>query len=416
MSAIEITKDVATKIYAGKTKLQKLTLTAITPYLNISDTYSSMEEFLVRSHSNDETTGMVIDYSGGETRFHLLTESGNTSSMRSEFQTQHSNYAEFDDEYTVENHQFELGEYMSTAEFYLSEDYWYPLIDHNNATGNAAVSDDVLASIIHEISKNRRSDENVRLQIICEPVDDTSWKVRRPIQNYLLAALRPFKAVKNASYYAYEFGKSIADGRSNKMKEAFSNCILEIKDGISDTIDYLQGYTYMDKQDDIDDKIRNLEYQKNNSDSWGASNEKYLQNLKESSSRMESKASREGFIVEMRLMVTGEDKEGVNNKMDRITREIERKLSVKGGVEALNQSIDSEVGSSYTDIVNIGLDLFYRNRGVDFHRRIEDSERFPWLKRSRSKPTILTPPEIATFMHVPDSTVEDRSIDRKEQE
>lgn len=460
---LQITKDVAQKVKVSDITSSDLNATAIIPYRKATNTYQNMLYYLRESFMNGEKTGFEITYNGGQTIFQLLTEnrpeSASDENMRENFSEEHTEVAEVDDVETRPKHNFEIGDYVSTAEFSVTKDMWHPIEFYDSYTSEKSQSNDALTSIIKSISRNQRTDENITLQLIADPVNQSKYNTRRPITHLFeffkhllivgvvwfgvisMVTLTSAHFVLDGSYIGYVlalmilyilviviFGftgnplaKSILEltnfrSRQFNLEQTINNIQREYNNSKYLLKSYYKGYEVSDYLDELSGSVDALS--QNPDDSKSGAKKSMLQ---ESINRVKrkfyinSEQRPAQYAVTIRLLVTGKNKESVEIKTEEICESVATELSASDGV---GQELTYTINSNYTNTINTFKDIYSRNDVVDYHNRLENnhSKVYRLLNKERNKPLVLSVDEIATFMHMPSKDVTDNSVKRRDNE
>lgn len=444
---IESDKDlIASAALPKRTEIGLDTAREIKPYDDISyaETYESMSRFFENEWKSSEQSGFEIIYDGerGRTGMNILidTESDNSG--------QTLNHFDDIEQANVENEEFELFQNLDTDSYvtggrvYFEKDYWNPILDNPSD-----MDGDPLQPLISQISQNGRNDITTVVQVTSSPIDDKDWRKRYPLFHMLYRAIVGLLSVSYSVVaitvvpliiYGINAIRDIANifpfvnmrKKNVEMERRTTQRLREVFEEVQSTFEYLVGYTREQYEKEFESKIedetksmRDKINERNALEkllmrpvmpkfkSFGATTSENLQNqLSEALGRVDEKGKRHGSVVEMRVLAFGGDEEELEIHMDRLEDEIETLYTTSDDDASVQQSLEVNRVQRRNDMKQLLMDIGQRKTGVDYYGRVRNHYKVKNLHKNRTRPMVMTPPEMANIIHIPSTDVSDRSV------
>lgn len=115
-----------------------------------------------------------------------------------------------------------------------------------------------------------------------------------------------------------------------------------------------------------------------------------------------------GYATTFRFVAIGENEDEVANKIDDIKNDIEETFNPSS--DKNQNGLKSNIDKTKNDIKNTIIDISERKTSKDSNNNIINNYKIRSLHVKRNKPTILTPREIVSFMHMPSDIMDDKTI------
>lgn len=159
-------------------------------------------------------------------------------------------------------------------------------------------------------------------------------------------------------------------------------------------------FGYSDPKDDITSK------------KYG--NDEYIESLNNIISEIKRKTGikddedNTGYATTFRFVVYGENQSEVNNKIDDIKNDIESTFNPSS--DKNQNGLKVNIDNNKIDIKNTIINISEKKTAKDSNNNIINNYMVKSLHIRRNKPTILTPKEIVSFMHMPSDMMDDKTM------
>jgi hypothetical protein len=366
-------KDVA-KLLLPLQHIEKRDIISLKPSRDAENTKEEMKTFLQRHHGSGRVIGFEMNYEGDSTTFNLVTEKYKHKQTEQRFNAFHDE----DGEMTIANSKFIDGvadnKYMTFYDFKLREDYWHPITRYTELQER-----DPLDEILTEMA-GRDHNIEFKYQIIAQPIEKNRWNNRFPIP-WLVSGL--LGDVTSSIYYLFASVLSMFELLDSDNKSG-------AKDSGEDFIDYFNKAFF---------GLLKSPFQWLN----GLSDSEYKNKLisdEQMKDDIQSKNNEQGYVCNIRLIAIGDDKEEVSEYTGEVVDRIEKLYTRTDSTIPSNQGLKAVQKNNSQWMLTEAARMVNRDTDLDFNRRLLNKEWLYYLRRSRTKPTILTPSEMASLMHV----------------
>lgn len=408
----------------------------------------------------------VYDHINETTRINFMTEEDNSTVYEDLADNNPINYAGSVD--PLINVREDYGDdedvYVGASEVVLDNDYWHEIKLYNE------YNNEQLRRLMKDITENGRSDVSVSLQYTVEPLERGEWNKRYPLI-YILSkllfvtplmtilygvfltmslTLLLFSLLLRLSLMIIRGASDTMGGYYSKIFEAFFKAtgwggflnpvtlMVELVLQYTEAIMVATGYHRSDFINEYEDEIDRLNgdapertmiynFGKSIEQSFmGYSDptdtiisgnygeEEYESAINEIIDEIKRKGGikenvdNQGYATTFRFVAVGDDKEKVDEKLEKIKKDIE---STYNPTSDKNQAgLVVEIADSKEKLKDIIIDMGERSTAKDENNNIVNNYSLKTSHVNREEPMILTAKEIVSFMHLPSDIMSDETL------
>lgn len=437
-NTMEISEDFIASAYVSDRYYKKLDQhISMEPYgeSSLTDSMDSIEKFIRSQYMAGEPAGIEVVYDGANTGFNIAFNGSNDKTTENLINTDEAEIGADTHDYKVE---LDTDKYISGGRLRFKRDNWFPMkLDEYTS--------DPLQDLVTSLSENGNADQNVIIQYTFEPIQDNKWN-RRFSLRYMF---RPIWEVPMIT-----FGESLSWQKDmivdvllpllpfnffkvpRMMKRAANITVDHVKKTIPalyKSVSSFTGYTNKDFTNSLqlwDNKYESKKDGEIESDNpfyedlitniWlnfmgldgtkSKATEEMNSQISSLRSQVDEKINDNGFVVEARVIVYGDDQDDVDERFNSIQNTIQNIYSTSENDASVQQGVVVDRATDRSRMKELLIETTMRRTGVDIHGRMRNPYLFRSWHTNRNRPMIMTPKEISRLVRLPSTDVTDRSI------
>lgn len=324
---------------------------------------NEMEEFLNTHYSSGQRFGFEVAHIDSETTFNIFTNQYKYESTASRFVDIHGETGSF----SVPDHDFiplESGKVLTAFEFELEDDYWIPTDTYQNKQR------DPLSKIISEMDSRENID--YLFQVVADPIPDSTWSQRYPLSWML-------------SGYLTDVYASLSE-EVQTLRE---------KQNIYTRLFY-SGFSIMNLTKSV---LFDLPLKWMNGMTHKAFENSFIQSgqLKQN---IDQKVRQNGYATKIRLVAVSDTKDNLEKRVPDVLNTI-MEISRSEYTNSDNKVTTVQQLSPTQDngVETIAARVYGRHGVVSPTGQFREDQSYKLFKNKRTEPVILSPNELAVYMH-----------------